>query len=85
MPNNAQKVTPNNSQSRARSLPAGGSPKPTRDQRLEAPRNAALLQASSAAGHWIGNHTWSHSVAFGDRPDAAYAREEIDRAQALIE
>jgi peptidoglycan-N-acetylglucosamine deacetylase len=53
-------------------------------QRLEAPRNAALLQAISAAGHWIGNHTWSHSVAFGDRPDAAYAREEIDRAQALI-
>ena len=53
-------------------------------QRLEAPRNAALLQAISAAGHWIGNHTWSHSVAFGDRPDEAYAREEIDRAQALI-
>src|SRR6266404_6320197 len=49
-------------------------------QRLEAPRNAALLQAISAAGHWIGNHTWSHSVAFGDRPDAACAREEIDRA-----
>ena len=38
----------------------------------------------SAPWHWRGNHTWSHSVAFGNRPDAAYAREEIDRAQALI-
>lgn len=53
-------------------------------QRLEEPRNAALLQVISAAGHLIGNHTWSHSVAFGDQPDAAFARSEIDRTQALI-
>jgi peptidoglycan/xylan/chitin deacetylase (PgdA/CDA1 family) len=53
-------------------------------QRLELPTNAALLQVITAAGHRVGNHTWSHSVAFGDRLDAAYAREEIDRAQALI-
>jgi peptidoglycan/xylan/chitin deacetylase (PgdA/CDA1 family) len=53
-------------------------------QRLEVRQNAALLQAISGAGHRIGNHSWSHSVAFGDRPDAAFAREEIDRAQALI-
>jgi peptidoglycan/xylan/chitin deacetylase (PgdA/CDA1 family) len=35
-------------------------------------------------GHRIGNHSLIHSVALGDRPDAAYARTEIEEAQALV-
>jgi peptidoglycan/xylan/chitin deacetylase (PgdA/CDA1 family) len=45
---------------------------------------AGLLAEMAAAGHWIGNHTLTHSIALGDRPDAAYARSEIEEAQALV-
>jgi peptidoglycan-N-acetylglucosamine deacetylase len=45
---------------------------------------AGLLAEMAAAGHWIGNHTLPQSVALGDRPDAAYARTEIEEAQALV-
>jgi hypothetical protein len=45
---------------------------------------AGLLAEIAAAGHWIGNHTLTHSVALGDRNDAAYVRTEIEEAQALV-
>src|SRR3979411_1033479 len=45
---------------------------------------AGLLAKVAAAGHWIGNHTLTPSVALGDRPDAAYARTEIEEAQSLV-
>jgi len=35
-------------------------------------------------GHWIGNHTWSHSVPFRDRGDRAFVAEEIDRTQDAL-
>jgi hypothetical protein len=38
---------------------------------------AGLLAEMAAAGHWIGNHSLTHSVALGDRPDAAYAHAAI--------
>lgn len=53
-------------------------------RQLEVPKNAALLTEIAAAGHQIGNHTWSHSIALGERVDAAYAQEEIDRTQTLL-
>jgi peptidoglycan-N-acetylglucosamine deacetylase len=37
-----------------------------------------------AEGHWIGNHTWTHSRPLGERPGAATANLEIGRAQAEI-
>src|SRR5579863_1761644 len=40
-----------------------------------------LMQQAHAAGHWIGNHTLSHTVALGDRPERGYALSEIDGAQ----
>lgn len=52
-------------------------------QRLDQ-QGAALVRAAHAAGHWIGNHTLSHTVALGDRPDLAYAVEEIEGAQARL-
>ena len=39
---------------------------------------AGLMQQAHAAGHWIGNHTLSHSVALGDRPERGYAVREIE-------
>ena len=43
----------------------------------------ALAERSHAEGHWIGNHTWTHSVPFGERTaDATDA--EVGRTQAAI-
>ena len=44
----------------------------------------ALLADIASAGHWIGNHTYTHSIALGDKLDPGYAVEEIERTQALI-
>lgn len=35
-------------------------------------------------GHWIGNHTWSHSHPFRTQGDKAFVRAEIDRTQEQI-
>jgi peptidoglycan/xylan/chitin deacetylase (PgdA/CDA1 family) len=51
---------------------------------LAEPSARALMRDAHAAGHWIGNHTLTHSVALGDRPDAGYAATEIGGTQALI-
>lgn len=40
-----------------------------------------LAERAVAEGHWIGNHTMTHSVALGDGADPA---EEIGAAQELI-
>ena len=52
--------------------------------RLRDPAAARLLDKIGETGHRIGNHTLSHSVAFGERLDGRYARNEIEDAQALI-
>lgn len=43
-----------------------------------------LLARTSAAGHLIGNHTWSHSVPFGEADEAGFARTEIVSTQEAI-
>ena len=53
-------------------------------RKLEDPAAAALMHAAHAAGHWIGNHTLTHSIAFGDRPDAAYVALDIGETQKRI-
>jgi peptidoglycan-N-acetylglucosamine deacetylase len=45
---------------------------------------ASLAREAHAAGHWIGNHTMTHSVALGDNPDADYATREIGETQDRI-
>ena len=52
--------------------------------KLEDPAAMALMRRAHEAGHWIGNHTLTHSVALGDRPDAAYAALEIGATQQRI-
>ena len=51
---------------------------------LDQPAAAGLMKQAHAAGHWIGNHTLSHTVALGDRPERDYAVGEIDGAQQRI-
>lgn len=48
---------------------------------------AAARAASERAhdeGHWIGNHTWSHSLPFRERGDGDFVRAEIDLAQDAL-
>ncbi|WP_210208598.1 polysaccharide deacetylase family protein [Rhodoplanes roseus] len=52
--------------------------------KLKEPAATTLATRAHASGHWIGNHTMTHSVAFGDRTDADYAAHEIEDTQALI-
>lgn len=52
--------------------------------RLLDPTAVPLMRAAHDAGHWIGNHTLTHSVALGDRPDAGYAAHEIGETQVRI-
>jgi len=51
---------------------------------LADPSARALMRDAHRAGHWIGNHTLTHTVALGDLPDAGYATTEIGETQALI-
>jgi len=52
-------------------------------EKLVQPPNRALAERAHAEGHWIGNHTWSHSRPFGLlEADAAMA--EFDRTQQAI-
>ena len=53
-------------------------------QKLRTPASVALARDAHAAGHWIGNHTFTHSVALGDRPDADYTAREIGDTQDRI-
>jgi peptidoglycan/xylan/chitin deacetylase (PgdA/CDA1 family) len=52
-------------------------------EKLEWPGHRALAERAHAEGHWIGNHTFTHSLPFGlMQPDAAIA--EFDRTQQAI-
>jgi peptidoglycan-N-acetylglucosamine deacetylase len=53
-------------------------------RKLDDPAGLALARDAHASGHWIGNHTMTHSVALGDNPDADYAAREIGETQARI-
>jgi peptidoglycan-N-acetylglucosamine deacetylase len=53
-------------------------------QRAAAPGAMALVERAHAAGHWIGNHTWTHSVPLGRRTEPDVAETEIARTQHLI-
>jgi peptidoglycan/xylan/chitin deacetylase (PgdA/CDA1 family) len=52
--------------------------------KLADPAAAVLAREAHSAGHWVGNHTFTHSVALGDRPDPDYAAHEIGNTQRVI-
>jgi len=53
-------------------------------ERLAGPGGRALAVRAHSEGHWIGNHSLTHSVPLGEKPDAEYARREIEETQNLI-
>jgi peptidoglycan-N-acetylglucosamine deacetylase len=52
--------------------------------RLDTPVGRAIAERAHAAGHWIGNHSLTHTVPLGENPDAEYARREIEETQNRI-
>lgn len=54
-------------------------------EQLSAPGAIPTVQRAASDGHWIGNHTMTHSTQFGDDDDPRLAEREIGAAQELIE
>ena len=52
--------------------------------KLADPARRRLAERAHAAGHWIGNHTMTHSTPLGRMVEPARAVAEIVEAQALI-
>jgi peptidoglycan-N-acetylglucosamine deacetylase len=53
-------------------------------ERLAGPGARELAVRARSEGHWIGNHSMTHSVPLGEKTDAEYARREIEDTQNLI-
>lgn len=53
-------------------------------ERLQVAEQRALARAAHAAGHRIGNHTYSHGTPFGLLEDQSVAVEEIARTAGLL-
>ncbi|WP_375459469.1 polysaccharide deacetylase family protein [uncultured Enterovirga sp.] len=53
-------------------------------EKLREPGRRALAERAHAEGHWIGNHTYTHSVPLGLRSEPEAAENEIGRTQELI-
>jgi peptidoglycan/xylan/chitin deacetylase (PgdA/CDA1 family) len=52
--------------------------------KLNRPEGRKLAERAHAQGHWIGNHSWTHSVPLGQRREADVAEFEIGRTQAAM-
>lgn len=53
-------------------------------EKLLDPWARACAERAHRQGHWIGNHTWTHSRPLGEQPGAEAAKREIGRTQAEI-
>jgi peptidoglycan/xylan/chitin deacetylase (PgdA/CDA1 family) len=54
-------------------------------QKVQEPARHKLAERALAEGHWIGNHTWTHSVPLGERPEEDIAEREIGTTQAVMD
>jgi peptidoglycan/xylan/chitin deacetylase (PgdA/CDA1 family) len=52
--------------------------------KLAKPEARACAERAHSEGHWIGNHTWTHTRPLGEQPGEAAAQLEIGRTQAEI-
>jgi peptidoglycan/xylan/chitin deacetylase (PgdA/CDA1 family) len=52
--------------------------------KLQNPLARACAERAHAEGHWIGNHTWTHTRPLGQQPGEPAAQREIGRTQAEI-
>lgn len=53
-------------------------------RKMVEPERRALAERAHAAGHWIGNHTWTHETPLGLSADPAAADREIGATQGEI-
>ena len=53
-------------------------------EKLGDPDRRRLAERAHSEGHWIGNHTFTHSVPLGQQRDAETAQNEIGRTQDAI-
>jgi peptidoglycan-N-acetylglucosamine deacetylase len=53
-------------------------------RKASTPEGAALIRRAIAEGHWIGNHTFTHSAALGHL-DRATALREFEQAEQALE
>lgn len=49
------------------------------------PGSRALAERARAEGHWIGNHTFSHTVMFGDNGTPDSPADEIGATEGLLD
>jgi peptidoglycan/xylan/chitin deacetylase (PgdA/CDA1 family) len=47
-------------------------------------RHRAPAERARQEGHWIGNHTWSHSHPFREKGDEEFIKTEIEQTQAEL-
>jgi peptidoglycan/xylan/chitin deacetylase (PgdA/CDA1 family) len=52
--------------------------------KLADPQRRALAARAAAEGHWIGNHTYTHTTPLGELAEPDVAAREIGRTEALI-
>ncbi len=52
-------------------------------RKVVTPEGRALAERAAAEGHWIGNHTWSHTQPLGEL-DRAAALREFERAEESL-
>jgi peptidoglycan/xylan/chitin deacetylase (PgdA/CDA1 family) len=52
--------------------------------KLLTPQARACAQRAHSEGHWIGNHTWTHTRPLGEQPGEHATQLEIGRTQAEI-
>ncbi|MCS3726664.1 polysaccharide deacetylase family protein [Bradyrhizobium betae] len=53
-------------------------------EKLADPARRGLAVRAHGEGHWIGNHTFTHSIPLGEQPDRRTAEKEIGRTQDAI-
>ena len=53
-------------------------------KKLGDPARRRLATRAHAEGHWIGNHTFTHSIPLGQQHDADTAQNEIGRTQIAV-
>lgn len=53
-------------------------------ERLRRPGARESAVRAHSEGHWIGNHTLTHSAPLGENASAEFARKEIEETQVLI-
>ena len=53
-------------------------------RQLAAPGGMALAERAWAEGHWIGNHTWTHSTPLGESAASDLVEAELASTQRLL-